>query len=85
MQETWVGSLVGNIPWSRAWQPAPIFLPGESYEQRSLTGYSQRGQKESDATEATWHTRCTLFLLDLTVVQSLSCAPLFATPWTTAC
>ena len=21
---------VGKIPWSRAWQPAPVFLPGES-------------------------------------------------------
>ena len=25
MQETWVG----KIPWRRAWQPTPIFLPGE--------------------------------------------------------
>ena len=24
--ETWVG----KIPWRRAWQPTPIFLPGES-------------------------------------------------------
>ena len=21
---------VGKIPWRRAWQPAPVFLPGES-------------------------------------------------------
>ena len=28
------------IPWTRAWQPAPIFLPGESHGQRSLTGYT---------------------------------------------
>ena len=26
MQET----QVGKIPWGRAWQPTPIFLPGES-------------------------------------------------------
>ena len=26
MQETWVG----RIPWRRAWQPTPVFLPGES-------------------------------------------------------
>ena len=25
-QETWVG----QIPWRRAWQPTPVFLPGES-------------------------------------------------------
>ena len=42
MQETWVWSLpwVGKIPWRRAWQPTPVFLPGESHRQRSLVGYS---------------------------------------------
>ena len=30
---------VGKIPWRRAWQPAPVFLPGESHGQRSLVGY----------------------------------------------
>ena len=25
-----VRSWVGKIPWSRAWQPTPVFLPGES-------------------------------------------------------
>ena len=30
MQETWVGPWVGKIPWRRAWQPTPVFLPGES-------------------------------------------------------
>ena len=33
--------LVGQIPWRRAGQPAPVFLPGESHGQRSLAGYSQ--------------------------------------------
>ena len=28
------------LPWRRAWQPAPVFLPGESHGQRSLVGYS---------------------------------------------
>ena len=31
---------VGKIPWRRAWQPTPVFLPGESHEQRRLVGYS---------------------------------------------
>ena len=31
---------VGKIPWRRAWQPTPVLLPGESYGQRSLAGYS---------------------------------------------
>ena len=30
---------VGKILWRRAWQPAPVFLPGESQGQRSLEGY----------------------------------------------
>ena len=29
---------IGKIPWSRAWQPTPVFLPGESHGQRSLVG-----------------------------------------------
>ena len=31
---------VGKIPWRRAWQPTPVFLPGESYGQRCLEAYS---------------------------------------------
>ena len=30
---------IGKIPWRRKWQPTPVFLPGESHEQRSLAGY----------------------------------------------
>ena len=42
---------IGKIPWRRKWQPAPVFLPGESHGQRSLTDYSPWGHKESDTTE----------------------------------
>ena len=31
---------VGKIPCRRAWQPTPVFLPGETHGQRSLAGYS---------------------------------------------
>ena len=44
---------VGKIPWRKAWQPTPVFLPGESHGQRSLAGYSAWVCKESDITEAT--------------------------------
>ena len=37
---------VGKIPWSRAWQPTPAFLPGESDGQRSLAGYSPQNHKK---------------------------------------
>ena len=44
---------VGKIPWRRAWQPTPVFLPGKSHAQRSLVGYSPQGRTESDTTEVT--------------------------------
>ena len=44
---------VRKIPWRRAWQSTPVFMPGESHGQRSLVGYSQWGSTESDTTEAT--------------------------------
>ena len=40
-----------KIPWRRKWQPTPVFLPGKSHGQRSLTGYSPWGLKELDMTE----------------------------------
>ena len=43
---------VEKIPWRR-WEPTPGFLPGKSHSQRSLVGYSPRGQ-----TQLTKHT-CT--------------------------
>ena len=39
-QEMGFDPRVGKIPWWRAWQPTPVFLPGESHGQRSLAGYS---------------------------------------------
>ena len=51
-----------KISWRRASQPTPVFLPGDSYGQRSLVGYSPRGQV---AKSQTWlkqqHTRTPCF------------------------
>ena len=44
-------SWVGKIPWRRAWQPTPVFLPGESHEQRGLAGYSAWVRNELEMTE----------------------------------
>ena len=44
-------SWVGKIPWRRAGQRAPVFLPGKSHEQRHLAGYSPWGRNKSDTTE----------------------------------
>ena len=46
-------SRVGKIPWRRAWQPTPVFLPGESRGQSSLEGCSPWGCKELGTTEHT--------------------------------
>ena len=48
---------VGKIPWRRARQPTPVFLPGEFHGQRSLIGYSPWGHKELGMTEATEQAR----------------------------
>ena len=45
IQETWVG----KIPWRRAWQPTPVFLPGESHGQRNLVVHGVT--KNLDTTE----------------------------------
>ena len=41
---------IRKIPWRRTWQPTPVFLSGKSHGQRSLTGYSPWGHKESMGT-----------------------------------
>ena len=35
----------GRSPWGRAWQPSPVFLPGESVRQRSLWATVHRAAK----------------------------------------
>ena len=44
---------VGVIPWRRAWQPTPVFLPGRSREQRSLVSYGPQDLEELNTTEVT--------------------------------
>ena len=36
---------VGKIPWRRAWQPIPVFLPGESLWTEKLDGMQSIGLK----------------------------------------
>ena len=57
IQETWVWSLGQEDPLEEkeAWQPTPVFLPGETPGQRSLEHYSQWGCPESDMTEVIEH------------------------------
>ena len=43
---------VGKIPWRRAWQPTPVFLPGESMD-RGAWRATVHGVTESYTTEET--------------------------------
>ena len=40
---------VWKIPWTRKWQPPPVFLPGKSQGQRILVGYTVHG------VQRVWH------------------------------
>ena len=57
-------SWVGKISRRRAWQPTPIFFPGESHGQRSLAGCSPWGCKESGTTERLTHARPALLCFE---------------------
>ena len=46
LQETGFNPGVGKIPWRQAWQPTPVFLPGESHGQRSLVAPIQRVRRD---------------------------------------
>ena len=57
-------SWVWTIPWSRKWQPTPVFLLGKSHGQRSLAIYSPWSHKQSDTTEQLSTLRANLCFLD---------------------
>ena len=55
------------IPWTRAWQPAPVFLPGESHGQRSLQAIQSLG---SQSVRHYWS--------DLACIHTYSCVSMFS-------
>ena len=52
-QEMGVLSLVGKIPWNRAWQPTPVFLPGKSHGQSLVDHSDPQCRKVLDTDEMT--------------------------------
>ena len=67
---------VGKILWRRAWQPTPVFLPGESHGQRSLVGDKSTGsQRVRDNWSDLAHKHACMW-------KVLSHVQLFMTPWT---
>ena len=61
---------VGKIPWRRAWQSTPVFLPGEAHGQSSLADYGPCGLEESSTVNATEHI-CTHVLKSLFLLNCL--------------
>ena len=55
-------SLGQEDPLEEGMATPPVFLPGESYGQRNLAGYSPQGHKESDRTLATQHKHIITFI-----------------------
>ena len=58
MQETkrcGFNPLVGKIPWGNAWQPTPVFLPGEAPWTEEPGGLQSIGSQRVDTTKATKH------------------------------
>ena len=66
---------IGKVPRRRDWQPPPVFLPAESYGQRSLEGCSPWGHKESGTTERLTHTQCVYVKPDLPIHPTLLLPP----------
>ena len=62
----------GKLPWRRAGQYTPVFLPAESQGQRSLVCSSPSGRKESDAVDVTEHS-CTRVQLPFMSVRKMPC------------
>ena len=52
MEESQAQTLGWEDPLEGAWQPTPVFLPGESHGQGRLAGCSPWGCKELDTTKA---------------------------------
>ena len=54
IRDTGLNPWAWKISWRRASQPTPVFLPGESYGQRNLVGYSPWGQVAKSQTWLKW-------------------------------
>ena len=70
---------VGKIPWRKAWQPTPVFLPGESPWTEEPGGLQSMGsQKESDTTE---HSTYVIYMWCFPVAQMIKNLPLMQETW----
>ena len=63
---------VRKIPWRRAWQSTPVFLPGEFQRQRSLAGYTVHRVAKSLSWLSDWAHTLTNIILWAPVLPSSS-------------
>ena len=63
-------SLIPGLGRSKAWQPTPVFLAGESHGQRSLARYSPWGHKESDTHTHTHTVTASRFKIPALVISA---------------
>ena len=78
MWETWVRSLIGKIPWRRAWQPTLVFLPGETPWTEEPGGLRSMGSQRvghDSATNHTQHVHAKSFQSCPTVFDPMNCSP----------
>ena len=54
---------VGKIPWSRAWQPTPVFLPGESPRQGTVYGVAKLDTTEHLSTAQHAQVICVYYIV----------------------
>ena len=57
-----LGSIPGKIPWRRAWQPTPVFLPGESPWTEKPSGLQSIGLQKVRHNWPTKHTHTVPYL-----------------------
>ena len=62
---------IGKIPWSRNWQPKPVFLPGKSHGQRSLAVYSPWSCKTVGHNLVTKQTKSTQIIANLSLISRI--------------
>ena len=68
MQEPVFDSWVRKIPWKRAWQTNPVFLPGESHGRRSLEDYSPQGHERVRHKIATKQQNVYIYLIHFAIL-----------------
>ena len=71
---------VRKIPWRRALQPTPVFLPGEFHGQRSLSGYTVHEVEKSRTQLSNFHFLGSFMscLRGLSYSKVIQCLPIFS-------